>query len=627
MIRYFILMSILCTGPAALADSWTPVENTMLTPWGREVSPDNAWREYPRPQLVRPSWQNLNGLWHYRILPRGEARPTVWNGEILVPFAVETPLSGVGKRLRDDEAIWYHKRFDLSLPRTGRMLLHFEAVDYECRVWVNDAFAGSHRGGNLPFSFDITALVKDGSNEIVLRAIDDTDAFDHYQLRGKQQRENRGIWYTPSSGIWQTVWLEQVPAGFIEALFMQADMEGKLVADLVTAGDVPNDQRARLTLLDGSRVLGRAEAQGTRLALSVPGIKLWSPDQPKLFAVTVELLDGAGNLLDRVESYTGFRTVGKVRDGEGHWRFTLNGKTIFHLGPLDQGWWPDGFLNPPADAAVVHEMEYLKAAGFNMIRKHKKVEPRRYYYHADRLGFLVWQDHVSGGAGPNEWPQWKKLMAYRPDHEPRNARHWRPGDRVESDWPDWAHTQFMTELRTMIDGLYNHPCIVVWTTFNERWGQHRTMEVGNFVKTRDPSRHLNIASGGNFFPIGDIADEHNYPHPDYPVEIPIFADYLKVVGEFGGHGWLVEGHQWDPSKETKIYGNMPQTLEEFRDRYIESMRLLGELKARGVAAGVYTQTTDVEGEINGLMTYNREVHKLSAEDLRAIHARFRLVQP
>ena len=619
MKRLLAITAVMIATHAWAGGDGSPVEGSMLTEWGAKVTPENAWREYPRPQMVREGWRNLNGLWHYAITRRGAAQPGEWANQILVPFALETPLSGVGQRLKNDQALWYRRTFAAKGEPSGRTLLHFEGVDYACRVWINGEFAGSHVGGNLPFYFDVSNFVKKGDNEIVLRVFDETDAPDRYQLRGKQQRNNQGIWYTPSSGIWQTVWLESVPATYLSELKMNGDAAGRLSVQAKLGGDPLESASLRVTVLDGGDEIAR-KVTPLNSEISVGNATLWSPENPHLYDLEIELLDKTGKSIDAVRSYIGFRTPGKRMDNNGNWRFTLNGKDIFHLGPLDQGWWPDGFLNPPSDDAIVFEMEYLKNAGFNMIRKHKKVEPRRYYYHADRMGFLIWQDQVSGGAGPNEWPKWKKLRADSPGYEPDNDRMWSPGDDLNADWPDWAHQQYMEELKIMIDTLYSHPSVVMWTMFNERWGQHRSMEIGRWTEAYDPTRYLNIASGGNFFEVGDIADEHNYPHPAYPLDNDLYNDYVKVMGEFGGHGWLVEGHQWDPDKHNWGYGGLPKTLAEYKERYRESMRLLGELKEKGIAAGVYTQTTDVEGEINGLMTYDRKVIKISAGEAHKIHA-------
>lgn len=615
----FLLLILACASLSSFASDWKPAENTMLTPWGEKVTPDNAWRDYPRPQMVRENWTNLNGLWKFAVTKNTAARPSEWESEILVPFALETPLSGVGRRLEPSEVIWYHHEFNLKAAPKDRLLLNFEGVDYKCMVWVNGEMVGDHIGGNLPFVFDITDAAKRGKNSIELRVVDGTDDPDLYQLRGKQKRNNSGIWYTPSSGIWATVWLEEVANTYIDRLEVLADMHGQLKAKAHLDG-ADQDVQLKVTVSDDGKVVKKQDGFQNTVSLSIPNAKLWSPDSPNLYDLEFELFDKDGNLLDTVTSYTGFRSVGKAVDANGNWQFTLNGKKIFHWGPLDQGWWPGSFLNPPADEAIVWEMEYLKAAGFNMIRKHKKAEPRRYYYHADKIGMLVWQDQTSGGAGPNEWPKWKKLRGDADDYEPRNERWWSSkDDALEADWPDWAHEQYMAELKSMIDLLYSHPSIVVWTTFNERWGQHRSTEVGEWTKAYDSSRHLNIASGGNFFPVTDIADEHDYPDPTFPLESPVYDDFIKVIGEFGGHGWPVEGHLWDTSFNNWGYGGLPQSIEEWMERYERTANFLGEFKKKGITAGVYTQTTDVEGELNGLITYDRKVMKMTPEQLAEIH--------
>ncbi len=622
-IKLIIIALIFSAG--TFAQNWEPVREKIMTRWAEKISPENVWKEYPRPQMVRPQWQSLNGLWEYAVTFNRVEEPEKWEKNILVPFALETPLSGVGRRIEANEVIWYKRTFELSPGKNERQLLNFEGVDYKCMVWVNGKLAGSHIGGNLPFSFDVTDLVKTGENEVKLRVIDGTDDPDLYQLRGKQKRDNKGIWYTPSSGIWAPVWIESVPQTYIQSIKILADMYGQLKAE-ATIGGQKQKVQLQVTVLDDEKVVASKKGICSDVILSVKNAKLWSPSSPTLYDLKIELLGKEGNILDEVRSYTGFRTVGKECDVNGNWQFTLNGEKIFQLGPLDQGWWPESFLLPPADEALVWEMEFLKKAGFNMIRKHKKAEIRRYYYHADRLGFVIWQDQTSGGSGGSEWPKWKRLHMEREDYVASNSRQWNKGDALDADWPDWAHELYMTELKTMIDMLYNHPSVVVWTTFNERWGQHRSMEVGTWVKSYDPSRLLNIASGGNFFEVSDIADHHQYPHPDFPLDIPIYDDYVKVVGEFGGHGWAVKDHLWDPAKRNWGYGGLPKTKEEYIERYIKSCNMLGELKKKGITAGVYTQTTDVEGELNGLITYDREVVKISPEKLLQIHKDAGLVE-
>ena len=573
-----------------------PFVSELITRWGAEVTPDNAWTEYPRPLMRRDDWRNLNGHWDYAITPMEQSDPPrEWTGRILVPFCLESKLGGVQRRLDASESLWYRRSFDLAAKDGVRTLLNFEAVDYRCEVFVNGRLVGGHQGGNTPFSLDASGAVRDGANELTVRVWDGTEG---WQLHGKQKLDPRGIWYTQVSGIWQTVWLEQVPANHLRDLKIRTDAAAGTITvkPLVEGGG-----SVRVVARDGGEVVAEATGEGD-IELRIEDAKLWSPDSPHLYDLELSLLDQTGGVVDRVASHAGVRTVGKARDKEGHWRFTLNGEPLFHWGPLDQGWWPDGLLTPPSDEALRFEIEWLKAAGFNMIRKHIKVEPRRYYHHCDQLGMMVWQDQVSGGKSP----PWTRL-----NPNPRDA-----------DWPAHAHEQFMLEFERMVSTLENHPSIVVWVPFNETWGQHRTVEVGEWIVARDPSRLVNIASGGNFHPVGDIVDAHSYPQPNFPFQQGDggrFDDYVKVMGEFGGHGYPVPGHLWDADRRNWGYGGLPKDKAEYKGRYVTSLEALNKLRHQGVAGGVYTQTTDVEGEINGLMTYDREVIKIPAEELAQLH--------
>jgi len=589
----------------ALAADWQPVTNKMMTQWGCEVTARNAWREYPRPQFERKGWQNLNALWDYAITAKDAARPTAWGGKILVPFCVEATLSGVGKELQPDQALWYRRSVDLK-PKDGhRVFLNFEAVDYHATVWVNGQQVGEHIGGNTAFSFDITSALKTGVNEIVVRVWDATAAT---QMCGKQRLNPNGIWYTRVSGIWQTVWLEEVSTQHL------VDMKITTTINPATITIVPTVEGARgsmlrVTALFKGRKVTSATGSG-EIKLAITDVKLWSPEHPNLYDLQIELLDTKGKVMDSVKSYTGIREVGRVKDAHGNWRFTLNGEEVFPWGPLDQGWWPDGLLTPPSDAAMCSDIDFLKAAGFNMIRKHIKVEPRRYYAHCDRVGMLLWQDQVSAGTGTR--PGGEELSPKLTRLEPN------PTDAM---WPDDEHAQWMKELKAMMDELQNVPSIVTWVAFNESWGQHRTVTVGEWMMKYDPTRLINVASGGNFWPVGHIADEHRYPDPGFPFEQERFNDYIKVVGEFGGHGWPVKGHLWWKDQLNWGYGGLPKTQEEYVARYEKSLGILAALKTKGIAAGVYTQTTDIEGEINGLMTYDRAVKKIPAAKLAELHRR------
>ena len=576
------------TAPGA---DWQPVPGKMMTRWGRKVTPRNTWREYPRPQFEREDWQGLNGLWDYTITTREAAQPTAWSGKILVPFPVESTLSGVGQLLKPDGALWYRRTVRLKPDSGRRTLLNFEAVDYQATVWVNGTSAGDHVGGNTPFSFDVTDALERGDNEIVVRV---TDATGGSQLRGKQTLEPGGIWYTRVSGIWQTVWLEEVPDHHLAGVNIVTTINPAIISLAPSVEGGAAGTNVRMTASFKGRKVATTTGQGV-LKLAIPDAKLWSPAHPNLYDLKIELLDAKGKVVDTVKSYTGIREVGEKRDADGHRRFTLNGEEIFHWGPLDQGWWPDGLLTPPSDAAMCSDIDFLKSAGFNMIRKHIKVEPRRYYAHCDRVGMLVWQDQVSGGKDA----KWTRM---RPDP-------------VDAEWSDADHAEWMKELQSMMDELHNQPCIVVWTPFNEAWGQHRSVEVGDWMMKYDPTRLINIASGGNFWPVGNIADNHKYPEPGFPLDNANFNDYVKVVGEFGGYGWAVSGHLWQPDKRNWGYGSLPKSKEEYQARYEKSLGILADLKSKGISAGVYTQTTDVEGEVNGLMTYDREVSKIPAAKL------------
>ena len=589
--------------------AWQPAPDSMLTEWGAKLTPETAWQEYPRPALARSSWSNLNGLWKYQVTPKSTAVvPADWAGDILVPFAIESALSGVKKRITPEDALWYRRSFEAPARRYDqRTLLNFEAVDYQATVWVNDTQVGTHTGGNLPFSFDITGALKPGANTLTVRATDATDTA--YQLHGKQVSNPGGIWYTPVSGIWQTVWLETVPAVHITAAHITPAISGKVAIRLTTSGNA-NPQATVTASLGGKQVV-TTTGPADNLTLTIPNPKLWSPDSPTLYDLAIAL--GA----DSVTSYVGFRETTVAKDSDGHLRLFLNGKSLFHFGPLDQGWWPDGLLTPPSDAAMRSDIEFLKAAGFNTIRKHIKVEPRRYYTHCDRLGMLMWQDQVSSGTGKKRGEQGSSAEWSRLKPNP-----------VDAEWPDAAHQQYMAEFQIMMETLRSHPCIVQWVPFNEAWGQHRTVEVGKWAAAFDPTRQINIASGGNWFPVGHIVDHHQYPHPSFPFELGQngrFDGFVKVVGEFGGHGFPVPEHLWNPKARNWGYGGLPKDKDEWLERYQTSIAKLAELKKQGIAAGIYTQTTDVEGEINGLITYDRKVRKLSPQVLADIHKQAGLV--
>ncbi len=588
---------------AAAAHAWQPAAVSMLTEWGAKITPETAWREYPRPMMQRKEWTNFNGLWDYAVTPKTlTGNPDKWDGQILVPFAIESALSGVKKPFTPDDALWYRRSLEM-VPNAGkRYLLNFEAVDYESTVWINGKEVGTHSGGNLPFSFDVTDALQTGTNMLLVRVTDATDTT--WQLHGKQMLKPYGIFYTAVSGIWQTVWLEEVPELHIRDLKITPKIDGTVTIVLEIEGPTDKPASAKVTASLGGCKVADTSGSPDRLTLKIPDPELWSPGSPTLYDLSITLGE------DTVTSCIGLRETTVGKDANGNPRFYLNGKEVFHFGPLDQGWWPDGLLTPPSDTAMSSDLDFIKAAGFNMLRKHIKVEPRRYYHHCDKIGLMVWQDQVSSYViSPDNrkpCPPWSRLKP-----EP-----------VDAVWPDDAHQQFTNELKGMIDTLHNHPSIVQWVTFNEAWGQHRSTEAGRWAVAYDPSRQINVASGGNFWPVGHIVDAHNYPHPEFPFDQGKdgrFDGYVKVVGEFGGHGFPVEGHLWNSKARNWGYGGLPKDKDEWLERYKTSIHKLADLRKQGIAAGIYTQTTDVEGEINGLITYDRKVRKVSAEMLAAIH--------
>lgn len=619
------------------AQQWQPAPVTLKTQWGERVTPENAWREYPRPQFVRDRWQNLNGLWEYAITPLAAPTPTQFDGKILVPFAVESALSGVGKSLLPDQRLWYRRTFSVPAAWQGqRLLLHFEAVDYECALWLNGALVGAHKGGSDAFTFDITPYVKAGANDLLLSVVDPTDTGE--QPRGKQQLKPQSIWYTPVSGIWQTVWLEPVPTNLYLAelrLTPDVDAGGLLVVPLVNEALGDDTYAVRVT----------ASAQGQTVAttiirinregfLKISNAKLWSPADPFLYDLKAELVrvknpwpqpptppsgqrpnvrrvrygaeerelyakaEVEGAALDAVTSYFGMRKIalgpGPVA---GQPALLLNGQPLFQHGPLDQGWWPDGLLTPPADEAMKWEIEWLRSAGFNMIRKHIKVEPARYYYYCDKLGMLVWQDMPSG---------YNKAL----QPSPRDA-----GEPVRLSV---SREQHELELRRMLGRLHNAPSIVSWVVFNEGWGQYESKALSQWVKAIDPSRVVNANTGWLDMNVGEVYDIHTYE--EVPLQPEQKKDRAVVIGEYGGVGWPITDHLWNPNMRNWGY----QTYQN-KDDYLKALRkkveaLVPMKQKLGLSAAVYTQTTDVEGEVNGLMTYDRKFIKVDPALMRAMNA-------
>jgi hypothetical protein len=568
-----IICLILMVSSVAAAGRWKPAEGPLKTRWSKDVRPDRVFPLYPRPQMVRHDWMNLNGLWQFdtsavdAAVPEGKNLP----GEILVPFPIESALSGV---MKSTDHIWYRRTFTIpAYWMSRRMLLHFGAVDWETTVYVNGKAFGPHKGGYDPFAFDITEALKPrGEQELIVKVLDPTDS--GAQPVGKQVRHPQGIFYTSTTGIWQTVWLEPVNELYITSLRLVPDIDNAALHATVEAS---HPGQVRITVSDGRRVVGEARGEaGANFTISVPEPKLWTPDNPFLYTVNVTL-SSEGKQYDVVKSYAGMRKVSLGKDAKGRGTILLNNKEIFLLGPLDQGFWPDGIYRAPTDEALKYDIETEKKLGFNMVRKHVKVEPERWYYWCDKLGLLVWQDMPS----PN----------------PDSFAHART---PESD------QQFETELERMVQGLYNHPSIMMWVVFNEGWGQFDTERLTRKVKEMDPSRLVNNASGWTDHHAGDVADIHSYPGPDAPSPESRRA---IVLGEFGGLGLPLPPHTWTVAKNWG-YQNL-KTTQDLALRYAELLEGVHQLAVdSGLSAAVYTQTSDVETEVNGLMTYDREITKL-----------------
>ncbi|MBC9932272.1 glycoside hydrolase family 2 protein [Chitinophaga qingshengii] len=601
MIKNNLLVLALSLGLLSTADAqqqdWKIAGNKITSPWSEKVNPAAVLPDYPRPQLERGNWKNLNGLWQYAVREKNAATPTSWDGKILVPFAIESALSGVGRTVGKDSLLWYRTSLTLPAAMKGKkVLLHFGAVDWRTTVYVNGKEAGTHEGGFDPFSFDITALLKKGTQEITISVWDPTD--EGPQPRGKQVKKPNGIWYTPVTGIWQTVWVEGVADAYVAGTTQTPDIDR---SELTVNADIPGRQPGdivKVTAWDGNTQVAAGNLEAQPLQLKIPSPKLWSPESPFLYDLRFTITR-KGKVIDEVKSYFAMRKSSIGKDNNGVQRMLLNNRFVFQFGPLDQGWWPDGLYTAPTEEALVYDIAQTKAMGFNMIRKHIKVEPARWYYYCDKVGMLVWQDMPSGDLG-NGWEMRPGIID-------------RASDKQRS--PE-SEAYYRKEWNAIINTLYNFPSIIVWTPFNEAWGQFKTMDIVAWTMQKDPSRLVNTASGGNFYPIGPIIDLHNYPEPAMP-DPAIYGDKRAIVlGEYGGLGLPVDGHVWQ-QKDNWGYQSFKNADDLFK-RYATFTDRLEELIKIGLSAAVYTQTTDVEVEINGLMTYDRKVQKVPVEKLKAV---------
>ena len=578
---------------------YNPVTKHISTPFAENVSPDNALPEHPRPQMVRQHWQNLNGLWDYALEPIGNtSAPDVWQGQILVPFAIDAPLSGIMEILRPNQRLWYRR--NITVPDAWadkRVLLHFQASDWETSVYVNGEKAGQHRGGYDPFTFDITDHLTDSANELIVSCWDATEQ--QAQALGKQiMPENRqGFRYQPTGGIWQTVWLEAVPEQSIRTLRLTPDIDAEKI-DITVSGERLENCQIQTIAYDGNQQIAETIGQADHtISLDIPNPKLWHPDHPFLYDLKVKVQYN-GETIDTIDSYFGMRKIAIGEDENGIKRFLLNGKPIFQLGPLDQGYWPDGILTPPSDEAILFDLQYLKQIACNMVRVHVKTHPDRWYYHCDRLGLLVWQDMVC-------MPKFGQSVT------PEAAQQWQ------------------TEFDNIMDWLHNHPSVVQWIIFNEGWGQHDTERLTDHVAQRDPSRLVTSASGWADMGTGDICDIHDYTFYPATARQQSANDRIVLLGEAGGFNLCIPGHTWydheEPSEHIDHINDIirptyptPQAMEDDYRFWVENLRaMVGLTPLNGI---VYTQITDVEHELNGWLTYDRKISKIDPDELGKIHA-------
>ena len=593
------LPSLLCWLVAfvagAIAAEWKPAPGPLLTKWGRELKPSAVWNQYPRPQLQRASWQNLNGLWDYAITVKDAPKPEQWDGRILVPFCVESSLSGVGKMVGDDKALWYRRTIKAGARNGRRQLLHFGAVDWRTTVYLNGK-THTHEGGFDPFTFDITEdLVGDGEQELVIRVWDPTEKGS--QPVGKQLGNPHGIWYTPVTGIWQTVWMEEVPEGYLTKIKPTTNIDDDTVRiDLAGIGLKATDVAEVRVLWDKKVVASGSRSVSQPQTLTIPNARRWTPDSPAIYQVEVTVKRD-GKTLDEASSYLTMRKISVGKDKKGFNRLMLNNDPVFQYGPLDQGWWPDGLYTPPSVEAMVYDLKVIKSLGMNMLRKHIKVEPAIYYEECDKLGLLVWQD--------------------MPSVINRSKKHFiSPDAKTDAVFDADEKALYRRELKEMIDHLSFFSCIVIWVPFNEGWGQHDTNDVLRWVREYDKTRLVDGPSGWTDRGEGHMKDLHQYPGPGM---FPVMADRVSVLGEFGGLGLPLKDHLW---KNSDNWGYQSfKTTDELRSNYRRLMIQMLPLIERGLSAAVYTQTTDVEIEVNGLLTYDRAILKVDPVETAKWHKR------
>ena len=580
---------------------WAPKGNKIKTKWGINLDINNIWNEYPRPQLERKDWINLNGPWLYSITEEWSNKPSKADGIILIPFPIESSLSGVMKNITKEDIIWYEKDIEIPLNWSDKnILLNFGAVDWKCIIYINDIKVGEHTGGFSAFNFDITNYLRKGINKLIVKVIDPTNQ--GYQPRGKQVLNPKQIYYTAISGIWQTVWLEPVNKDYIKNLEINNDFDNK---EIKINFKLNSQKRLPISLsleYKGQNIKKVKGISNDNITINLENNDFhpWSTYDPNIYTIKAELFNEKNQLIDSIESYTTIRKIEQRKDENGYYRIYLNNKKIFNMGVLDQGYWPDGLYTPPSEEAMIYDINKLKELGFNTIRKHVKIEPYRYYYYCDKIGMLIWQDMPSGDQGKNIRKQYK--LDKGTDRRRSKAS-------IETYYKEWGE---------IIDNLKFFQCIIIWIPFNEAWGQFDTEKVANFTIKKDSTRLLNVASGGNHRKGGNIFDLHHYPEPSQSM---IYKDEINVIGEYGGLGLEICNHTW--KKNNWGYVKL-KSKEEVTEKYVEFIDEIINLTKNGTSAAIYTQTTDVEIEINGLITYDRAEMKIDEEKIK--EANFKLLQ-
>ena len=572
---------------------WKPVGEQIKTRWGINLDAKKVWQEYPRPQLERKEWMNLNGPWKYSIKNLEDLDPDQNDGYILVPFPLESSLSGVMKNLTSNEVIYYEKTVKIPKEWEGKhILLNFGAVDWKCEVFVNRIKVGEHTGGYSYFYFDITKYLKKTKNIISLRVTDITDTYystwGKFQPVGKQTINPKEKWYTPSSGIWQTVWLEPVTSHYIEKIEINNNYDNKEIGlNFHVANDLKLPIEYSIKYNNEIIAIGKGKSNKLISINITQNFRPWSPSEPNLYMITAELKSDIGESLDNITSYTTIRKIEMKNDSSNKQRIFLNDKPLFNMGALDQGYWPDGLYTPPSEEAMLYDIQKMKDLGFNTLRKHVKIESFRYYYQCDKIGMIIWQDMPSGNVdGTGSWDD---------THIDGGKDTVRTQESKDNYYKEWGE---------IIDNLKFFQCIIVWTPFNEAWGQFETEAVVNFTRDKDSSRLINAASGGNHRIAGNFIDIHSYPNPNYKLK---YDGLINVIGEYGGLGLEIKNHTW---KEDNWGYQVLNDKIELTNRYIEYIENLIDLVPQGISAAIYTQTTDVESEMNGLLTYDRNETKI-----------------